>query len=136
MSEVDDLGLDEILDDETETEEELNARFYSEDAATGEIFDPNADAPESVQNGTCDDEPVAADVTDVPVPEVVGEVTQARIDPNNPPERPMTPMEKRQARREQVREQQLAADKAHKKAVAEANARKVLDGEDEKPEQE
>jgi len=33
-------------------------RFYSEDAKTGEIFDPRADAPQSVQDGTCDDEPV------------------------------------------------------------------------------
>lgn len=40
-------------DDDTED----LSRFYGETADGTVMFDPNADAPESVQNGTADDEP-------------------------------------------------------------------------------
>lgn len=119
MSEVEDLGLDDILDDTADTEaataeaEELK-RFYSEDAKTGEVFDPEADAPQSVQDGTCDDP-----VTEAPIPEVVGEVTQERITPENAPPIVLSPRERRQAKRAAIKKRnEEAAAEIQRRAIA------------------
>lgn len=100
-----DLDFDDILDEDTPAEEmseqEIHDRFYSVDAKTGEVFDPNADAPESVQNGTAD-----LPVKEAPIPEAVGEVTTARIDPNNPPEpdvSKMTALQRREYRKKRIK---------------------------------
>jgi hypothetical protein len=108
-NEIDDLGLDAILDDE----ETGNIETDVVENEAGEVmFDPNrvVTDEEAAETLASSEAPPA----EAPMPTQVGEVTQQRITPENAPEVPLTPMERRAKRRQAVKErnERLAREKA------------------------
>lgn len=96
---VEDLGLDEILDDPADTTD-LETEVVENEA--GEVmFDPNR---------VVSDEEAAATLAAASEP-AVGEVVQERVDPDNPPEPDisnMTAAQRREYRRQRIRERNAA----------------------------